>query len=231
MIKYFLSVTLVILIFLLIWKMFFDKESVNAKKKVKFSENVEELNENFSNAKKKGELNIKQKVIDSVAKTYKQVNPANFYTLNENTPNFVSDTMQLPTFFVHLPDATAASKPIPEEPFNEPERFTDMNTTNEMINQAFTYTTPWQIKEKQPPSGLEYQSDYWSYKNEIPMNGGNFGGIVGYENMGEAYSLFYDKNVNDIVEEQEKGLRLTDDLRSGMGVPQKEKYKYNMSMP
>ena len=47
------------------------------------------------------------------------------------------------------------------------------------------------FKEKQTPSGLEYESDYWVYNNEMPMNGGLFGNIVGYENMGESFSLFY----------------------------------------
>lgn len=231
MIQFLLSVILVILILVFLWRMFFSSNLSENKRKVKFSDDVEEIKEKFTQkqSQKNTKSSPRQAILDKLAKTYDQINPSNFYTQNYNTPNFTSDTMKLPTFYAYLPNADAASKPIPKEPFNEPSRFE--NFSNQMIKQDASYDIPWNIKEKQTPTGLEYQSDYWSYSNEVPMNGGDFGGIVGYENMGEAYSLFYAKNSNDIVEEQEALLKMTDDLRNGMGTPQKQKYNYNMSNP
>ena len=67
-------------------------------------------------------------------------------------------------------------------------------------------------------------SDNWSYKEELPMNGGSFNGLVGYQNMGSSFAFFDQyKGVSDAHP------KLTDDLRSGMGTPQKEKYQYDMS--
>ena len=68
------------------------------------------------------------------------------------------------------------------------------------------------------------ESDYWSYKDELPMNGGSFDGIVGYQNMGDSFSFF-----NQYKPVSETHPKLTDDLRTGMGTPQKEKYAYDMS--
>lgn len=226
MIKNLLLVILVVIILVLSWKIFFTQMENSKERKVKFSKNVEEIKENFSG--KPNYEKIKNDLLKKAQKKYDQINPANFYTQDYNTPNFPSDNNPNFSYYAYDLPPNGPSKSIPTEPFNEPTRFPP---TDQQIKEDQARSTPWNITPPVTPKGLEYQDDYWSYKNEFPMNGGDFGGIVGYENMGDSFSLFYSKNTNDIVEDQENMLRPTDDLRNGMGVPQKQKYNYNMAMP
>lgn len=227
MIKLLLSMLLIILILVFFWKNIFLNEP---KKKIK---------ENFV-ATDFAQPNNKNKNMQKLEEVYDKVNPCNFYTQNYNTPNFVSNVLDLRKFYAYdlPPNSPEKSLPIPTEPINKNpfpapivEKFDNYPPSRDFIIKDKEETMPWYIKDKNTPSGLEYQSDYWVYKNEMPMNGGLFGNIVGYENMGSSFSLFYDKNTADIVQDQEAYLKPDDDLRNGMGTPQKQKYLYNMSNP
>lgn len=229
MIKQLLSLILVILVIIFFWKIFFNKTN---EKKVKFAENVEEIehfNNNVSNAPPKKEIPVSNS-LEKLNKIYDQVNPSNFYTQNYNTPNFTSNIRYLNKYYsIDLPPNNNQFL-LPKEPFSGELNNSKYPDSRDIIDQVKS-DPDWLVPLKQPKTGLEEQSDYWNYKNEIPMNGGSFGGIVGFENMGDSFSLFYSRDSNDIVEEQESMLKRSDDLRSGMGVPQKEEYNYNMSNP
>jgi hypothetical protein len=158
----------------------------------------------------------KNRVSGNLEKLYKQVNPANFYTQDFNTPNFTTDVMDLRKYYDYdLP----ASKSI-----GEPKEDKSGSGDGDMLRRTEADNFPW----KQGPDKNEnvnvMESDYWSYKNELPMNGGSFDGLVGYQNMGGAFAFF--DQYKPVAETHPK---LTDDLRSGMGTPQKEKYLYDMS--
>jgi len=249
MIKLLLSLILIILIIVFFWR-YFTVQPLS-RKKVKFSESVEEIEHltpafDIPSQKPQGpeKLNLPDNVQKSLValsnlvqpddrnnnlvklnQVYSEINPSNFYTQNYNTPNFVSDNAQQRQYYAYDLPPNDKPIPIPTEPF-----FKSNNNQNssQLIDQANT-DPPWLVPAKQPKNGLEWQSDYWSYKNEIPMNGGIFGGIVGYEELGPSYSLFYNKDSNDIVQEQEVLLKRNDDLRNGLGVPQKQEFLYNMS--
>jgi len=240
MIKLLLSLILIILVLVFFWKTVFLNES----KKVKFSNNIEEKTYNKNDKEQftspeYAQPNNKNNNVDKLRQTYDKINPYNFYTQNYNTPNFVTNVEDVRQFFSYdlPPNSPESTLPIPTDPVVPIEPFENCMTqkeygnTDQMIEHA-KQDTPWLIPQhKKTPSGLEYESDYWVYNNEMPMNGGLFGDIVGYENMGDSFSLFYTKNTSDIVEEQEKALKRNDDLRNGMGTPQKQKYLYNMSNP
>ena len=158
----------------------------------------------------------KNRVSGNLEKLYKQVNPSNFYTQDFNTPNFTTDVMDLRKYYDYdLP----ASKSI-----GEPKEDKSGSGDGDMLRRTEADNFPW----KQGPDKNEnvnvMESDYWSYKNELPMNGGSFDGLVGYQNMGGAFAFF--DQYKPVAETHPK---LTDDLRSGMGTPQKEKYQYDMS--
>lgn len=224
MIKILLSLLLIILVLVFFWKNIL----LTDKKKVKFDNKLETyVSPTFA------QPNNKNNNVEKLRKVYKQVNPSNFYTQNYNTPNFTTNVEDLRKFFAYdvPPNNTDKTLNIPTQPFKE--NFNNQNSigSNDMIQQEKVDNYPWYIKEKNTPSGLEYESDYWVYNNEMPMNGGLFGKIVGYENMGDSFSQFYNKNSMDIVQEQERFIKKDDDLRNGMGTPQKQKYLYNMSNP
>lgn len=251
MIKLFLSLALIILILIFFWRFFFvqDTSVANHKthpvetKKVKFNDTVQEIPPpTLEKTKEIVKQNIQEKIqenfvskppennLEKVVQQYDQINPANFYTQDYNTPNFTTNVTDLRKFYSYdnppndsTPQVNLPTNPtIPPKNTNQP--------TNQLTQKALSDPS-WLVPKPQPASGLELQSDYWSYNNEVPMNGGDFGGLTGFESAGDAYSLFYTKNTNDLVQEQEDALKLTDDLRNGLGTPQKQAFNYNMSNP
>ena len=159
----------------------------------------------------------KNSVSGNLEKLYKQVNPANFYTQNFNTPNFTTDVLDLRKFYDYdLPASKSSRSPTDEK--------TSGNNDGDMFRRSNADAFPWlEGPDKNKPENI-MESDYWSYKNELPMNGGSIDGMVGYQNMGASFAFF-----DQYKEVSEKHPKITDDLRSGMGTPQKEKYRYDMS--
>ena len=246
MLNFILNLSLLIVIILILYRLVSNYNN-NPKRRVKFNDDVErinyELKENFEPTEKQSTeailspANNLNQIQQKLFKTYNEINPSNFYVNEYNTPNFTTNVEDLRKFYAYdlPPNPPEKTLPIPVQPFASQniEKFNNQNNpiSNDMIVTEQKQNVPWYTKEKQTPSGLEYESDYWVYNNEMPMNGGLFGNIVGYENMGDSFSLFYNKNSMDIVEEQEKTLKKDDDLRNGMGTPQKQKYLYNQSNP
>jgi len=155
----------------------------------------------------------KNRVSGNLEKLYKQVNPSNFYTQNFNTPNFTTDVLDLRKFYDYDLPASKSSSAL-----------TDKTSSDDMFRKAKEDNFPWLDGPNKNKNKNVMESDYWSYKEELPMNGGSFDGLVGYQNMGGAFAFF--DQYKPVMETHPK---ITDDLRSGMGTPQKEKYLYDMS--
>jgi len=171
---------------------------------------------NFQNNTESFIVAEKNRVSGNLEKLYKQVNPANFYTQDYNTPNFTTDVLDLRKYYDYdLP----ASKST-----GGPKEGTSGDSQGEMFRKTKEDNFPWLEGPDNNEKKNVMESDYWSYKDELPMNGGSFDGIVGYQNMGDSFSFF-----NQYKSVDEAHPKLTDDLRSGMGTPQKEKYQYDMS--
>lgn len=210
MIKLLFSLILIAIILGLIWNIYGNEIVKKEIRKVKFSDNVENFTETLNTT--------------NLEKMYSKINPSNFYTQNYNTPNFTTNVTDLRKFYDYdLPANNSID--IPVNPIrgngNQIERVAD---TSQEILDKIDSDTPWLVKEKQTGNTTVLESDFWSYKNELPMNGGSFGGIVGYESIGESLAYFnQEKQVESIP------IKLTDDLRNGMGTPQKQKQNYDMS--
>ena len=65
------------------------------------------------------------------------------------------------------------------------------------------------------------QSDSWKYNNELPMNGGDMGGIFGYNNLESNYASFDDKTELDKCKNSTCVMN-SDDIRMGLGYPNEE---------
>ena len=204
MIKLFITLVLIIALLVISWQFFVKNQTEpEPQKKVQFSDNVE----SFTIAEKNN-------MSSNLEKLYKQVNPANFYTQDYNTPNFTTDVMDLRKYYDYdLPASKSKEESKPTVPEN-----------GEMFRKANEDNFPWLEGPDKNEKKNVMESDYWSYKDELPMNGGSFNGIVGYQNMGDSFSFF-----NQYKSVDEAHPKLTDDLRSGMGTPQKEQYEYDMS--
>jgi len=197
MIRLLFSLILIAIILGIIWNVYGNEIVKKEIRKVKFADNIE----NF----------VETPNTTNLEKMYSKINPSNFYTQNYNTPNFTTNVTDLRKFYDYdLP----ANNPIGGNN-NQVKQVTD---TNQEILDKVNSDTPWLVKD------TVLESDFWSYKNELPMNGGSFGGIVGYESIGESLAYF-----NQEKREESMPIKSTDDLRNGMGTPQKQKQKYDMS--
>ncbi len=197
MIKIFIVLFFIIALLVIMW-FFFVKNQTDPNFKNKM--------ESFNTVAKKNNVS------DNLEKLYKQVNPSNFYTQNFNTPNFTTDVLDLRKYYDYDLPASKSK--------NESDEKSSGNNDGEMFRKANSDNFPW--LEGQDKKVIN--SDYWSYKDELPMNGGSFDGLVGYQNMGGAFAFF--DQYKPIAEIHPK---ITDDLRSGMGTHQKEEYLYDMS--
>ena len=144
-------------------------------------------------------------------KVYENINPANFYTQDFNTPNFTSNVMDLRKFYSY---DNPPGETINKVPDNDDTFVKDVKSD-----------PAWLIPKQKIANHLEPTSNYWNYKNEIPMNGGDFGGLSGYEGMGGTYSVFNEKE----PPQDTPDIHHSDDLRNGKGFPQKQEFRYNMS--
>jgi len=202
MIRIILSISLIIVIIVFIWRYFLFSE-----KKVRFEEKVdkiiipnrEEIKEEFQN--------------QNSEKVYENINPANFYTQDFNTPNFTSNVMDLRKFYSYDNPPGGTIEKVPKD------------DSKDSIIEDVKSDTAWLIPKQKIGNHLEPTSNYWNYKNEMPMNGGDFGGLAGYEGMGGTYSVFNSKEpLQDTPD-----IHHSDDLRNGKGFPQKQEFRFNMS--
>ena len=208
MIRIILSICLILVIIVFIWRyLLFNTNDNTVEKKVRFEEKVdkiiipnrEETKEEFQN--------------QNSEKVYENINPANFYTQDFNTPNFTSNVTDLRKFYSYDNPPGGTIDKIPKD-----------NSKDNIIEDVKT-DPAWLIPKKKIGNHLEPTSNYWNYKNEMPMNGGDFGGLSGYEGMGDTYSIF---NAKAPLEDT-PDLHHSDDLRNGKGFPQKQEFRYNMS--
>ena len=204
MIRIILSIALIIVIIVFIWRYFLFSE-----KKVRFEEKVDKI---IIPNREDVKADIKEDFQNQNSeKVYENINPANFYTQDFNTPNFTSNVMDLRKFYSYdnSPGETVNKVPDNDDSFVE-----DVKSD-----------PAWLIPKQKIGNHLEPTSNYWNYKNEMPMNGGDFGGLSGYEGMGGTYSVFNAKE----PPEDTPDIHHSDDLRNGKGFPQKQEFRYNMS--
>ena len=162
-----------------------DKETVEMKKvetetvgteKLEMGKQEEESKETFEN-----NMELKNELLD-YAKSFKidetaGVLPGNFFENNENTPNFESNVAQVSKFYKNNYDSL------------EKEDLLNMNTSNQKVNELNCTGREMNKSNDQP--------DYWQYQNELPMNGGEVGGIVGFNNMEDQYSIYDMSGLNE----------------------------------
>ena len=199
MIRIILSIALISVIIVLTWRYFLFSDKLE--KKVRFEEKVDKIiipnREEFQN--------------QNSEKVYENINPANFYTQDFNTPNFTSNVTDLRKFYSY---DNPPGETINKVPDNDDTFVKDVKSD-----------PAWLIPKQKIANHLEPTSNYWNYKNEMPMNGGDFGGLSGYEGMGGTYSVFNEKE----PPQDTPDIHHSDDLRNGKGFPQKQEFRYNMS--
>ena len=147
-----------------------ESEKVETEKiEVEMEKEQEESTEPFEN-----NMELKNELLD-YAKSFKMdentgVLPGNFFENNENTPNFESNVANVSKFYKNNYDSL------------EKDDLMKLDTSNQKVNELNCTGREMNRSEGQP--------DYWQYQNELPMNGGEMGGITGFNNMEDQYGLY-----------------------------------------
>ena len=120
--------------------------------------------------------------------TKRGVDPANHYTTDFNTPNMISNVEDLRKYYTY-------NDTVSETPLTSSQVSADNST---------------KLHEKP-------KTNTWNYNEELPMNGGSMGGVVGYAVTSSPLSIY---NTSSIIT---KDIPITDDIRSGMGYPNQQR--------
>ncbi len=116
--------------------------------------------------------------------------PSNSYTSNVNVPNFESNVLDVKKFYNRTYDNLNED----ELKTSRPEDMNNMVTQSTSI-QALENDV---LDSKDPKGRISTNiPDNWSYKNEMPMNGGVIGGgIVGFDSLESQFAAFGNGTVN-----------------------------------
>lgn len=172
--------------------------------------------------------NIQEKHFED--KNMYPVLPFNSYTGNENVPNFESNVLNIQKFYnVQQEDFT----PLQNQPnYDNLDESTLVQNTQQFSEnkrtETFSNQRPNTVIKNTPIPNLSNdvndKSSYgriatenpptWSYKDELPMNGGNMGNIVGFDSLESQFSL-YSPGVLNMQEANSPNFKVVphDDLR------------------
>jgi len=216
-IKIIFNIFLVIMIFYLLYE-FYNRnkyvvsDNVVKRRKLRRSKKVQFKTEESD--KDNVQKDIKENFADKT--DIPSVLPANEYTTYNNTPNFTSNVEDLRKFYNYT--QYAGLEKLPERDYDPMNGYMKNAQIIDEVSKQPSYFS-------NGSNGKTLKRDYWQYNDEMAMCGGDMNGIVGYDTLDSGYAI-YDENNMKIKKVSEK-----DDLRMGMGVPQQEASKYNMSQP
>jgi|TARA_B110000971_G_scaffold220412_2_gene263929 hypothetical protein len=138
------------------------------------------------------------------------VKPDNYFTNDNNTPNFNTGGVNTSRFYDMnmdgvMPDKLEKSNYVSPGDKKETETvMIDKQSKNSSIIDDVTN------KEK------VFKPDTWQYKNELPMNGGAFNGLTGFDSQGGSYAIYSQTELNLEQCNSETKCTKVDDLRNGM---------------
>jgi len=116
-----------------------------------------------------------------------KVEASNSYLGNDNVPNFESNVADISKFY-----------DINYDNLNENELKSTSIDTLKKIKDTVSIDT----HSQQPCNVVSYgrestvNPDNWKYKNELPMNGGNMNGIIGFDNLESQFAIYNPNKLN-----------------------------------
>ena len=138
------------------------------------------------------------------------VKPDNYYMNDNNTPNFNSGAVNTARFYDMNMDGVAPDK-LQQSAYVSPggnKEMEDVMVDKQSKNSSYidTVTNKEQV----------FKPDTWQYKNELPMNGGAFNGLMGFDSQGGNFAI-YSKTELDLEKcDTETKCNKVADLRNGM---------------
>ncbi len=143
-----------------------------------------------------------------------EIKPGNYYIDNNNTPNFSSNVSELSKFYDIITPEDQSSKPAQYDYIKSNAALTSGSNSNSVSTPNVSKPNVSSNNYK-PPSTPS--ADSWVYSNELPMNGGQLGGISGFDTLESSYALYGNSSSSAGCNIQL--LNKDDDLRMGLGTP------------
>lgn len=187
-----------VILFLFIYETYFSPKSINKKEDLSLEQ--------------KEHFHINGKTIDNIRRCQNKsdiIMPGNYYYSDSNDPNFTSNVLNIHKFYK----------------IN--------NESDDLFNNSFSEKCNENICDQKPCFSNNIQNDYsvddkpisdiWNYKNELPMNGGKMGNIVGNDQLLKAFPDYADTG-KDLKQHYESNgcYGKADDIRFGLGYPNRE---------
>jgi len=138
------------------------------------------------------------------------VKPDNYYLSDNNSPNFNSGAVDTTRFYDMNLDGVTADK-LEKSNYISPTTQKEMEDV--MIDKQSKHAS---IIDNVTNKDQVFKPDTWQYKNEMPMNGGSFNGLTGFDSLGGHYAI-YSKTELDLEKcNNETKCHKVDDIRNGM---------------
>jgi hypothetical protein len=132
-------------------------------------------------------------------KNLNKVQASNSFLNDNNEPNFESNVADISKFYNINYDSLDENQL----------KSTSIETLNK-ITEVKTKECPTESYVRKP----EINPDTWNYKNELPMNGGNINGIVGFDNLESQFASYNPNKLNlQSIDENKFNNIPYDDLR------------------
>jgi len=138
------------------------------------------------------------------------VKPDNYYTSDNNTPNFNSGAVNTARFYDMNMDGVMPDK-LEKSSYVSPDDKKEMETV--MMDKQSKHSS---IIDNITNKEKTFKPDTWQYKNELPMNGGAFSGLTGFDSQGGHYAIYSQTELDLEKCNSETKCSKVDDLRNGM---------------
>ena len=138
------------------------------------------------------------------------VKPDKYYLNENNTPNFNSGAIDTNRFYDMNLDGVTSDK-LEKSNYISPSEQKDME--NIMIDKQSKQAS---IIDNITNKEHVFKPDTWQYKNELPMNGGSFNGLTGFDSLGGHYAIYSKTELNLEKCDNETKCNKVDDIRNGM---------------
>ena len=138
------------------------------------------------------------------------VKPDNYFTNDNNTPNFNTSSINTDRFYDMNMDGVMSDK-LEKSSYVSPSD--NKETENVMID---TQSKNSSIIDDVTNKEKVFKPDTWQYKNELPMNGGAFSGLTGFDSQGGSYAIYSHTELNLEQCNNETKCNKVNDLRNGM---------------
>jgi len=138
------------------------------------------------------------------------VKPDNYYMNDNNTPNFNSGVVNTARFYDMNMDGVMPDK-LQQSTYISPGGNKEMEDVMvDKQSKDSSYIDSVTNKEQ------VFKPDTWQYKNELPMNGGAFNGLLGFDSQGGNYAIYSKTELELEKCDNETKCSKVDDLRNGM---------------